>query len=66
MGKISSLTLQKRHGGMWVALSRGGGKVYAASQTLAGLYQLLQKMGIDPVKKALITRVDRPDRSRAY
>lgn len=59
MPKISEITLQKRYGGKWVALSKGEGKVYAAHKKLDGLYRILKKKEIDPVKKVVLTKVEK-------
>lgn len=66
MSRISGPTLQKRYGGKWIALSKGRGRVYAYSATIKGLYQELKKLEIDPVKKTVLTKVQKPRTVGAY
>lgn len=50
MEPISSVTLQKKYGGMWVALSKDREKVLAAEKKFGELHRHLEKMGVDTTK----------------
>lgn len=65
MPTLSTPTLQKRHGGRWIALSPKRGKVYAASKSFTGLLRKLEKKEIK-TKKVIFKKVDHPDSPRAY
>jgi hypothetical protein len=58
MPKISEITLQKRYGGKWIALSKGEGKVYAAKARFDQLIVTLKKKKID-TKKVVFTKVEK-------
>jgi hypothetical protein len=65
MPKITGPTLQKRHGGHWVALSPGRGKVYASHQKFNGLLMVLKKKKIS-TKKVIFSKVDKPGQVSVY
>jgi len=65
MPKISQKTLQKRYGGLWVALSYGEGKVYAARKEFGKLVKALEKKEIAP-KKVVFVKVGKPGSVSVY
>lgn len=65
MPKISYPTLQERHGGRWVALSTGEGKVYAAKRKFPQLLAALKKKGVS-TRRVIFTRVEKPQKTGVY
>jgi len=65
MPKITGPTLQKRHGGRWIALSKGRGKVYATHKKFNGLLLLLEKEKIN-TKKVIFSKVDKLGQVSVY
>lgn len=50
MKKLSDITLQKKYGGKWVALTKDESQVLAAKKTVDELHKFLETQKIDTTK----------------
>lgn len=57
--------LQKKFGGKWVATSKAGKKVFAASENVDTLYDKLARKNVKP-QKTVIGYIEKPETINVY